>query len=223
MVCQYALLLVFVVLFVSSAEPMSLRKNGFARPSGISHRSPTQNMRVAVTPRAQEHKVADVHFMVDNDQNEERGGLSKIMSLASKASPSAANKLLLGLRKNPQQVFAIMGLGKKLDNRKLLQWLRYTVEYRAKHGDAIFTDANVLSLLRKGRTDGEVRLLIHSIRESPDLDKLGKGMERSLYGEWFAKKLRPAHVKNLLAESPGSTLQVKHKSWKSMQRRTCYT
>ncbi|KAG3159021.1 hypothetical protein PC128_g21370 [Phytophthora cactorum] len=166
----------------------------------ISRHSLIQGKRAAASTRVLKLRgPADMHTVDAIDEHEERGMLSNIVALASKASPSATNKLLLSVNKRPDKMFNLLGLGKGLDSTsKLRQWLRYTEKYKAKHGGGGFTDSWVISLLLEKTTDIDLALLIPSIKNVADLKTFGAKLESSLYQKWINIGTQPAKIKELL-------------------------
>ncbi|KAG6944177.1 hypothetical protein JG688_00017228 [Phytophthora aleatoria] len=71
---------------------------------------------------------------------EERGGLSKLVTLASKASPSATNTFLMRLDKMPDQAFTLQGR-KEARHQQVIPVVTLYEKYRAKHGDDGFADS----------------------------------------------------------------------------------
>ncbi|ETP25982.1 hypothetical protein F441_01205, partial [Phytophthora nicotianae CJ01A1] len=197
-----------LVFFLASANFVraSMENKNIASPNEIS-----SNRAAAATRVLESHSAADIRKVDDIDEYEERGGLSKLVTLASKVNPSGTNAVLLGLNKRPDRVFTLFGVGKKLDNKQeVFNWLRFTGKYQAKHGgEDSFPSSNILSLLRSGeKADAKLALLIQSVKQVRDIKELGRNMEKALYSEWFAKKLRPVHIRKLLADSRGSAPDV---------------
>ncbi|KAG6965400.1 hypothetical protein JG687_00005442 [Phytophthora cactorum] len=201
-----AVIPVFIVFFASAAivrASMDFESTNSAtkgRLPEISRHSLIQGKRAAASTRVLKLRgPADMHTVDAIDEHEERGMLSNIVALASKASPSATNKLLLSVNKRPDKMFNLLGLGKGLDSTsKLRQWLRYTEKYKAKHGGGGFTDSWVISLLLEKTTDIDLALLIPSIKNVADLKTFGAKLESSLYQKWISIGTQPAKIKELL-------------------------
>ncbi|KAE8960512.1 hypothetical protein PR001_g30361 [Phytophthora rubi] len=151
----------------------------------------------------------------DGSKNEERGGfpgMSKFAGLLSKVGPSKniANKLWLRSQTNPTKVFNYLRLGEagvKLDdNPAVLQWLKYVDMYGAKKGNEQLSLVNrdvYVTLLKSSKTEADVAKLFHSLKQYPDLAKLGESLQQTQFKSWLIKEMHPATIPGLLGLRDG--------------------
>ncbi|GMF37251.1 unnamed protein product [Phytophthora lilii] len=199
-----------LVLFVAANAVSALENTAQGNQSSLIHNiSPllTMNTTMAITTRhLRSHHDSRMNEAENDPSTEERGGnlgLSKLAKLATKfGSPaeSLTNKAWLKAKVNPEVVYADLHLGHKLEeNPKFLQWLRYTVAYRAKMGGSIwFMNEEIYGLLAKTTSEADIALLFQSLKQVPDLNALAKALQITQFKKWIADGARREDIVKLL-------------------------
>ncbi|KAJ8575730.1 hypothetical protein ON010_g3478 [Phytophthora cinnamomi] len=150
----------------------------------------------------------------DIPENEERlfelsNGVSKLAHLVSSINPTAqklAFRLWLEVGTNPKDVFKLLNLKQLVraatkldDNPTLLEWLRYSVAYREKHGgDHLFQDGEIYLMLAKRVPEAEVATFFQSLKSMPDLKVLGENLQKTQYFAWWNTGVELKQVEKML-------------------------
>ncbi|KAL4111151.1 hypothetical protein PRIC1_002832 [Phytophthora ramorum] len=145
----------------------------------------------------------------DSEERVSIPGLSRIAELASNIVPAASMKLWLATQTSPKDVFRLLNIKHlrdsttKLDDNVvlkewLIQWLRYTMSFRAQEGKHAFYYGEAYLVLTKAAPESELATFFLTLKNIPELKSLGEKLQKAQYDIWIWSNVVPDKVATMM-------------------------
>ncbi|OWZ16111.1 Avirulence (Avh) protein [Phytophthora megakarya] len=159
--------------------------------------------------RTQEGHVVNpsgIHSGVGDEERVNTGSLSKLAGLDKKTGlihkvDMITNKVWASTKKDPERLFKLFGLhnaGNKIDEKKrVIQWFRYAVDYRATKGTDKLSDAKIYTILKKSEaSEAKLAALFQSLKDIDDVKTLATTMQSYQFKRWIDQDSIPESIRN---------------------------